>query len=79
MTECTQSSFPLASHFPGSASPAATDDPMHGKQKGRFFQGCYGGYCYLQGQNPRGLAGTGMAKAQCQTIRLRLLKIGAPV
>jgi len=25
----------------------ATDDPVHGKQEGRFFHGYYGGYCYL--------------------------------
>jgi hypothetical protein len=26
---------------------AATDDPLHGKQEGRFFHGYYGHYCYL--------------------------------
>jgi hypothetical protein len=25
----------------------ATDDPLHGKQEGRFFHGYYMGYCYL--------------------------------
>jgi len=25
----------------------ATDDPLHGKQEGRFFHGYYKGYCYL--------------------------------
>jgi hypothetical protein len=25
----------------------ATDDPLHGSQEGRFFQGYYGHYCYL--------------------------------
>ena len=25
----------------------ATDDPIHGRQEGRFFHGFYGGYCYL--------------------------------
>ncbi|MBI3449630.1 MAG: IS1380 family transposase [Acidobacteria bacterium] len=25
----------------------ATDDPLHGKQEGRFFHGFYGNYCYL--------------------------------
>lgn len=25
----------------------ATDDPLHGKQEGRFFHGYYGCYCYL--------------------------------
>ena len=25
----------------------ATDDPLHGKQEGRFFHGFYGTYCYL--------------------------------
>ena len=24
-----------------------TDDPVHGRQEGRFFHGYYGGYCYL--------------------------------
>ncbi|MCC7175562.1 MAG: IS1380 family transposase [Bryobacterales bacterium] len=36
-------------------------------------------YCLLQALRRLGLAGTDMAKAQCQTIRLRLLKIGAQV
>ncbi len=34
-------------------------------------------YALLQALRRLGLAGTSMAKAQCQTIRLRLLKIGA--
>ena len=25
----------------------ATDDPLHGKQEGRFFHGYYRNYCYL--------------------------------
>jgi hypothetical protein len=25
----------------------ATDDPLHGRQLGRFFHGYYGHYCYL--------------------------------
>ena len=25
----------------------ATDDPLHGKQEGRFFHGYYKRYCYL--------------------------------
>lgn len=25
----------------------ATEDPLHGRQEGRFFHGYYGGYCYL--------------------------------
>lgn len=25
----------------------ATDDPLHGRQEGRFFHGYYGAYCYL--------------------------------
>jgi hypothetical protein len=25
----------------------ATDDPLHGKQEGRFYHGYYGAYCYL--------------------------------
>jgi hypothetical protein len=36
-------------------------------------------YCLLQALRELGLAGTKMAKAQCGTIRLRLLKIGARV
>ena len=36
-------------------------------------------YCLMQGLRELGLAGTKMAKAQCQTIRLWLLKIGARV
>jgi hypothetical protein len=36
-------------------------------------------YCVMQALRRLGLAGTDMAKAQCQTIRLRLLKIGAQV
>src|SRR5881227_2641879 len=27
--------------------PAAIDDPLYGKQEGRFFHGYYGHYCYL--------------------------------
>ena len=36
-------------------------------------------YCLLEALRRLGLAGTEMARAQCQTIRLRLLKIGAQV
>jgi hypothetical protein len=36
-------------------------------------------YCLMQALRRLGLAGTEMAKAPCQTIRLRLLKIGAQV
>jgi hypothetical protein len=36
-------------------------------------------YCLLQALRELGLAGTAIAKAQCGTIRLRLLKIGARV
>jgi len=36
-------------------------------------------YCLLQALRELGLAGTKMAKAQCSTIRARLLKIGAQV
>lgn len=36
-------------------------------------------YCLMQALRRLGLAGTEMAKAQCQTIRLKLLKIGAQV
>lgn len=36
-------------------------------------------YCLMQALRRLGLAGTEMAKAQCQTIRLKLLKLGAQV
>jgi hypothetical protein len=36
-------------------------------------------YCLLEALRRLGLAGTEMARAQCQTIRLRLLKIGAQI
>ena len=36
-------------------------------------------YLLLQGLRRLGLAGTEMARAQCQTIRLKLLKLGAQV
>ena len=36
-------------------------------------------YCLMQALRRLGLAGTEMAKAQCGTIRLRLLKIGAQI
>ncbi len=36
-------------------------------------------YCLLQALRELGLAGTQMARAQCATIRVRLLKIGARV
>ncbi len=36
-------------------------------------------YCLMQALRRLGLAGTEMAKAQCPTIRLRLLKMGAQV
>jgi hypothetical protein len=42
-----------------------------------YFSGI--AYCLLQALRELGLAGTKMAKAQCSTIRLRLLKIGARV
>ncbi len=37
------------------------------------------GYCVLEALRRMGLAGTKMARAQCTTIRLRLLKIGARI
>jgi len=36
-------------------------------------------YCLMQSLRRLGLAGTEMAKAQCQTIRLKLLKVGAQI
>ena len=32
---------------PDGADGAATDDPLHGHQEGRFFHGYYRTYCYL--------------------------------
>jgi hypothetical protein len=37
------------------------------------------GYCFLMALRRLALRGTEMARAQCQTIRLRLLKIGAQI
>ena len=37
------------------------------------------GYCVLEALRRLGLAGTKMTRAQCPTIRLRLLKIGARI
>jgi hypothetical protein len=36
-------------------------------------------YCLVQALRRLGLQGTEMAHAQCQTIRLKLLKIGAQI
>ena len=36
-------------------------------------------YCLMQSLRRLGLAGTEMAQAQCQTIRLKLLKVGAQI
>jgi hypothetical protein len=36
-------------------------------------------YCVMEALRRLGLAGTEMGRAQCQTMRLRLLKIGARV
>lgn len=36
-------------------------------------------YCLMQSLRRLGLAGTEMAKAQCGTIRLKLLKVGAQI
>ena len=36
-------------------------------------------YCLLMALRRLGLKGTAMAQAQCQTIRLRLLKVGAQI
>ena len=108
----------------------AMDDPLHGRQEGRFFHGYYRSYCYLplyeevycargdmenrikeqqlalfadrtSAQTMRanqlrlyfasfayallellrrwGLSGTRLARAQCGTIRLKLLKIGVRI
>ncbi len=50
---------------------------MRSNQIRLYFSGI--AYCLMQALRELGLAGTEMAKAQCQTIRLRLLKIGARV
>ena len=54
----------------------ATDDPVHGHQHGRFFHGYYDRYCLMR---RTALRGTALARAQCRTLRLRLLKLGAVV
>ena len=49
MTKCTQRSFEF--HPNGRreviAKFDATDDPLHGRQLGRFFPGYYKCFCYL--------------------------------
>jgi hypothetical protein len=50
---------------------------MRSNQIRLYFSGI--AYCLMQALREPGLTGTEMAKAQCQTIRLRLLKIGARV
>jgi len=50
---------------------------MRSNQIRLYFSGI--AYCLMQALRELGLTGTEMAKAQCQTIRLRLLKIGARV
>ena len=50
---------------------------MRSNQIRLYFSGI--AYCLVQALRELGLAGTEMAKAQCGTIRLRLLKIGARV
>ncbi len=56
----------------------ATDDPVHGDQLGKFFNGYYDEYCFLPlycfcGDHPL------LETAQADTIRLKLLKIGAVI
>ena len=36
-------------------------------------------YCLMESLRRLGLAGTEMARSQCQTIRLKLLKVGAQI
>jgi hypothetical protein len=50
---------------------------MRGNQVRLFFSSI--AYVLLEALRRLGLAGTGLAEAQCQTIRLKLLKIGALV
>ena len=50
---------------------------MRGNQVRLFFSSI--AYVLLESLRRLGLAGTELAEAQCQTIRLKLLKIGALV
>jgi hypothetical protein len=50
---------------------------LHANQLRLYFSSI--AYTLMQGLRRLGLAGTEMARAQCQTIRLKLLKIGAQV
>jgi hypothetical protein len=50
---------------------------MRGNQVRLFFSSI--AYVLLEAPRRLGLAGTELARARCQTIRLKLLKIGAPV
>ncbi len=50
---------------------------MRANQVRLFFSAV--AYVLLEALRRLGLLGTGLARAQCQTIRLKLLKIGAPV
>jgi hypothetical protein len=50
---------------------------MHSNQLRLYFSSV--GYVLIQALRRLGLAGTDMAKAQCDTIRLRLFKIGAKI
>ncbi|MEF2232071.1 MAG: transposase [Pseudodesulfovibrio sp.] len=56
----------------------STDDRGHGDQEGRLLLSGLA-YTLLNAIRRPGLVGTGMARARCDTIRLRLLKIGAAV
>ena len=65
----------------------ATDDEAHGRREGRFFHAYYQfrvplsalAYTLLNTIRQKSLAGTELARARCDTIRLKLLKIGASV
>ncbi len=57
-------------------SPTAHRRPNSGRIR-LYFSSI--GYCVLETPRRLGLAGTKMARAQCTTIRLRLLKIGARI
>ncbi len=50
---------------------------MHSNQIRLYFSSV--AYVLIQALRRLGLAGTEMAKAQCDTIRLRLFKIGAKI
>ncbi len=59
-------------------SPTAPRPRYCGRNQIRLYFSSIG-YCLLETLRRLGLAGTKMARAQAETIRLRLLKIGARI